>query len=80
MRKSYTNSRPNESFCKLKSTFGLHSNLDIHGMQWEERSVLKVIAFDRTNSLLIVENDNGLQWQTNLKKMDFCLENGDKIK
>ena len=76
MNKVYTNSRPTESFCKLKSTCGIHGDLDIHGMEWNERAVLKVVAFDRTNGLLVVENENGLKWNTNLKNMVFCLEDG----
>ena len=53
MNNVYTNSRPTESFCKLKSTCGLHGNLDIHGMEWSERVILKVVAFDRTNGVLV---------------------------
>lgn len=79
MSKVYTNSRPTESFCKLKSTCGLHKDLDIHGMEWSERVILNVIAFDRTNGLLVVENENGLKWTTDLKTMQFCLENGNPI-
>lgn len=58
---------------------GLYGGLDIHGMEWDERVVLKVVAFDRTNGVLIVENENGLQWKTNLKSMVFCLENGNFV-
>ena len=68
-----------ESFCKLKSTCGIHNDLDIHGQYWSERAVLKVIAYDRTYATLIVENANGLRWQTDLTKVDFCLENGNRI-
>ena len=79
MNNVYTNSRPTESFCKLKSSCGLHGNLDIHGMEWSERAILKVVAFDRTNGVLIVQNENGLKWNTDLKKMQFCLENGNSV-
>jgi len=48
-------------------------------MEWSERAILKVVAFDRTNGVLIVENDNGLKWNTDLKKMQFCLENGNSV-
>lgn len=77
--KVYTNSRLTESFCKLKSTCGLHGDLDIHGMKWSERAILKVVAFDRTNGYLIVENYNGLKRTTDLKTMQFCLENGNSF-
>lgn len=76
----YQYQKKTESFCKLKSTCGLKNELDIHGLYWSERPILKVIAYDRTNSQLVVENDNGLQWQTDLTKVQFCLENGNPIK
>ncbi|WP_060873821.1 hypothetical protein [Myroides odoratus] len=68
-----------ESFCKLRSTKGLNNDLDINDQIWNQRQILKVVAYDRTNSLLIVENENGFQWKTDLKKMEFCWEDGRKV-
>lgn len=74
-----------ESFCKLRSTCGLNNELDIHGMYWDERIICKVLSYDRTNGLIHVEspvkNSKGenIRWISDLKRMEFCLENGDKI-
>lgn len=68
-----------QSFCKLRGTCGLQNELDIHGMYWNERVVCKVIMYDRTNGLLHVENSNGIKWLTDLKSMEFCLEDGSKV-
>ena len=76
---AYINSRKNESFVKLKSKFGIHNELDIHGMLWSERVILEVTAFDRTANKIVVKNENGLSWISDLKSMEFCTESGQKI-
>ena len=76
---AYTNSRKNESFVKLRSTCGKYNELDLHGMLWSERAVLEVSAFDRTNAKIVVKNCNGLTWVSDLKAMEFCTEEGNKI-
>lgn len=66
-----------ESFCKLRSTCFEHDGwggkilTDIHGMRWDERVICKVLAYDRTNGLIHVENPNGLKWISDLKQMEL---------
>jgi len=79
MSASYTNSRKNESFVKLRSNYGLHNELDIHGQVWGERAVINVTAFDRTAGKVALENANGLKWLASLKDFEFCTEEGDEI-
>ena len=79
MDKVYTNSRKNESFVKLRSNYGLHNELDIHGMLWAERAVISVTAFDRTAGRVALENANGLKWVASMKDFEFCTEEGGKI-
>lgn len=79
MDKTYINSRPTESFCKLRSNYGLANDEDIHGMLWNERAVLEVTAFDRTAGKICVKNCNGLEWVSSLKEMSFCNEDGSRI-
>lgn len=74
-----TNSAPTESFCKLRSNYGLHNELDIHGLEWSERTILEVHDFDRTAGKIVVKNENGMTWVTDLKAMEFCLKDGSKI-
>lgn len=74
-----SNSAPLESFCKLRSTCGLNNDLDIHGMYWFERGVLEVHAYDRTAGKIVVKNENGLTWVSDLKAMEFCTKEGNKI-
>lgn len=73
------NSAPKESFCKLRSTCGINNDLDIHGMYWFERCILEVHGFDRTAGKIVVKNENGMTWVTDLKAMEFCLKDGSKI-
>lgn len=68
-----------ESFCKLRSIKGINNDLDINDQTWDQRQILKVIAYDRTYSQLIVQNEIGLNWKTDLKTMEFCWEDGRKV-
>ena len=79
MEKAYSNSRKIESFVKLRSSGGLNNELDIHGLTWEDRAVLEVIAYDRSAGNLIVSNCNGLKWQTTLKAFQCCSEEGNPV-
>jgi len=74
-----SNSAPKESFAKLRSNCGLHNELDIHGMYWSERTILEVHAFDRTAGKVVVKNENGFTWISDLKAMEFCKKDGSKI-
>ena len=73
------NSAPKESFCKLRSNCGLNNELDIHGMYWSERAILEVHAYDRTTGLILIKNCNGLTWTGDLKRYEFCMQDGSKI-
>lgn len=70
------------SHCRLSSinrfgdtgykTKGLITDEDIHGLKWNERMILKVVAYDRTEGKVIVRNTKGMEWLMEAKKITFC--------
>lgn len=74
------------SHCKLRSierfgdvgfkTKGIIVDEDIHGLKWEDRALLTVAAYDRTEGKVIVRNTNGMEWCMSASKIEFCNKNG----
>ncbi len=76
------------SHCRLASitrfgdigykTKGLITDEDIHGNKWDERVILTVVAYDRTEGKVIVRNPKGMEWLTTASNIEFCTKGGNK--
>ena len=57
---------------------GYSYDKDIHGLKWDERTILEVLAYH--DGMCEVMNCNGLVWVTESNKLQTCDVNGNYIK
>ena len=64
---------------KFKNTEFNIPNADIHGNLWDDRTVLRVKRINNNEYKVKVENQNKLQWFSDVHNLEFCNEDGSRL-
>lgn len=69
----------NKSIERFNNKTGFSTDKDIHGLLWNERVILEVTSIDFDSKRCFVKNPNGLEWLTEMSKVEFCDADGNMI-